>query len=1172
LKSLDPFTLPLQSTHLIEASAGTGKSWTVTLLYLRLIIEKGLSVDQILVVTFTEAATKELREKVRERLVDVLDYFLHPDKPSEYQTLFESVGDIDQEEVMRRLQQAKLSLDEAAIFTIHSFCQRALHENAFEAGLPFESELLSSDRALMQQLTDDFWRRNFYHAPRALLYQLGQKNITPDSLLEDIWKYVGKPYLQYHGPQQAEISDDEWQHLARLFKQVMGLWEQHKEEIKRLVLNNKNLNGNKYRMATVEKNCQQLDAIQSLSDINKKLLEKDLARFKTSRLVNGTKAKCVTPEHPFFNAWEAFSDYWEAIDARSDAYLAQIRIKLLQFLQTELPKEKRRLGVLAFDDLLLQLQSTLQQQPHLAQQLRQQYQAALIDEFQDTDPVQYAIFSTIYPPQGESAVYLVGDPKQAIYRFRGGDIYTYLQAKSAIDQDRHFTLKTNWRSHPDLIQAMNTLYGECQEPFRDAGISYIDVSAGDKIQDNLNTPDKHLPLRFWKLEPDADNSKVDAIRKVIADTVAGDIADLLNAAQNQAKPAQASIGDKPLDGGDIAVLVRTHSEGELIKQALNTRGIASVQSSNKSIFETHEANEIMRLLVAIDAPQHESNVRRALVTDMLGYQAQDLLAFEAQENLWEEKLLAMQNWQALWKKQGFLPMMRSLMREEQVTRHLLSFADGERRVSNVLHLSELIHQYSHQQSMGIPEVIAWLQRQQQNAHQSEAELRLESDETLVKIVTIHKSKGLEYPIVYCPFVGIGTTQNNTNKIFSFHQNKQACLEIGSPDYAAHKAIKEAEENAEATRLLYVALTRAKYQCTVVCVPGAIKRRPDNSALGWLLTNGQVPKDPDFYQSYQDRLAELNQSEVIEVKHLPQFDPDLHYRHKAIQPDLTARQFSAVLRHQDQVTSFSGLTSGAHDEMPDYDAQAAHLLPAPATEQDVTEFPRGATAGTCLHEIFENIDFSQALDKQRPVIQQMVNKWGFAPIHEEAAIRLIENTLQTEIMDGFSLNQLKTSQRLDEMAFYLPLERLHIEKLRQILYQHLPDDWQVVRNAVSRLSFEQVEGYLKGFIDLIFEYEGKYYLADYKSNTLADYQTDDLLTTMADSHYYLQYLLYSVALHRYLQKRLPDYQWDTHMGGVFYLFIRGMSPKSIKTGGGVFYHRPHRDLIHAMDDLFMEALL
>ena len=411
-----------------EASAGTGKSWTVTYLYLRLLLEKNLTVDQILVVTFTDAATKELRDDIRERIVGALQAFEdkisekgYPDN-GEYIQLINSSDDC--EASIRQLNRAKLSMDEAAVFTIHSFCQRSLSENAFEACLPFASELMADDSEIMQKLTDDFWRHFTKKAPKSLLFKLQQKSVTPDSLLKDIKHVVGKPYLKICGPLTAEDKSEKWGELESNFKTITEQWQVEYTEVSKILLEDQSLNRRNFGVAKVTEAIVEMGRLNALYNINSdsiKLFEK----FKQTYISDHIKAKCDAPTHPFFENWEIFSNLWEELNKSSDDFLNDTRIELIEYLQAQLPVEKLRLGVLSFDDLLLQLQKTLKTHPQLAKDLREKYKVALIDEFQDTDPIQYDIFHSIYKESNkkDNAVFFVGDPKQAIYSFRGRGIF-----------------------------------------------------------------------------------------------------------------------------------------------------------------------------------------------------------------------------------------------------------------------------------------------------------------------------------------------------------------------------------------------------------------------------------------------------------------------------------------------------------------------------------------------------------------------------------------------------------------------------------------------------------------------------------------------------------------------------------------------------------------------------
>jgi exodeoxyribonuclease V beta subunit len=1170
MQSLDPHTVPLTQSNLIEASAGTGKTYTLSLLYLRFLLESepALSVDQILVVTYTTAATKELKDRIRIRISTALNAFIDPESAEgEYHTLCTHFE--DRADAILRLHRALLSFDEASIFTIHSFCQRALKETAFDAGLAFKTELLDNDYGLMQTLLDDYWRKQFQKAPSALLSLLRAKEITPDTLLDDIHAVVGKPYLKRLQPVVTADIGKKAQQLDAKYQVAIHAWQQSSAEIETLLRSHNGFYANIVKALDA-----MIEGMQYLATSTNTTVPKILPP-KTELLTPiklKVKKNAVPIQHDFFNHWDDFLLIRHELEQDLADYHSHLRNDVLDYLQHNLPLEKRRKGVMSFDDLLLQLQNALQDNATLAETLRNTYKVAMVDEFQDTDPVQYAIFQHIYSNNDDSVIFFVGDPKQAIYSFRGADIYTYLKASQ--DTQQQYTLNTNWRSHPHLIHALNQLFSYANNPFYDTNINYLTVKAGQGEEASLTTPEALAPLRLWQIE-DTNGKKKSDIMDEVATCIANDITRLLLAANN----GEASIANRAIEGGDIAILVRSHKQGQRIKTALTQCGISSVQNAKESIFETHEAQQLHHLLLAIANPAHEDQVRRALVSDFFVYQGEDLLRFEQDSNAWDTKLHAFHHWHQLWLEQGFIPMMRTLMRDEKVQARLLSYNNGERRLTNVLHLSELIHTENRQNSRGIDGTIRWLRQQvrQTELSSDSLQLRLESDDKLVQIVTIHRSKGLEYGIVYCPYLWEDSIRSATSDAaIMFHADDDAhtpCLDIGSAQRDAHLQLLTQETYAENMRLLYVALTRAKYHCTIVALTEKISRYIDRSALGWLLSNGATANSKHFLSTYQQTIEALaNASEErIASETLPEVTTPLQYHSKPIDQHLSAREFNTVIQKDYHISSFSGLTSGHHTQARDRDTDTFFNQSFLSSANTLDEFPRGANAGSCLHEIYEHSDFTHPLsleDDEQSAIHTALHKWGFDAALAKTAHALVTQSLHAPLQTHFTLATLTNAQRLNEMEFHLPLSLLKADDLKHILREYLSgEQWQAVRNAVDRLNFEQISGYLKGFIDLIFEYQGQYYIADYKSNTLEDYGNEALLDAIAHAHYYLQYLIYSVALHRYLQQRIIHYDYKTHFGGVYYLFIRGMNTDN--HGAGVFYDLPSFALIEALDQLFSE---
>ncbi|MDH5591918.1 MAG: UvrD-helicase domain-containing protein, partial [Gammaproteobacteria bacterium] len=446
MTAFDAQTVSLQGLNLIEASAGTGKTYTLAELYLRLVLEKDLTVDKILVVTYTRAATEELRDRLRQKLVDARGELLK--NPADRKMLIHMVDPESVRSASQKLTLAIQSFDEAAIFTIHGFCQRVLGDFAFESGQRFDVEMIGDDYALLQSATDDFWRREITTADKNFVAYLLAKNESPETLLKSVRNLIAKPYIECL-PVPEMDSELCYQQAQSQFEQLQNIWQKEQETVI-ATLNNKDLlNGNKYRTSSVEKWLLLLSNMLASPDMPLSLFE-GFEKFTPEKLEDGLKKDKILPENPFWTACEQLLALSHHLQQARELQRQQLRLRLLENLRDTLPKQKQQQQLQSYDDLLLNLEQALsgERGDWLVARLRQQYQAALIDEFQDTDPVQYASFSRIYADSG-LPTFLVGDPKQAIYSFRGADIFTYLQAKSRADIQH--TLTTNWRSHPDLV-------------------------------------------------------------------------------------------------------------------------------------------------------------------------------------------------------------------------------------------------------------------------------------------------------------------------------------------------------------------------------------------------------------------------------------------------------------------------------------------------------------------------------------------------------------------------------------------------------------------------------------------------------------------------------------------------------------------------------------------------
>lgn len=1170
---LDPINFPLHGSRLIEASAGTGKTYTIAALYLRLLLAHGndgsarkeaLNVDQILVVTFTEAATEELRDRVRARIQEA--YAVFRGQPTSDPFLLQLVAETeDHLSAARLLELAARQMDEAAIFTIHGFCQRMLKQHAFESGSLFETELITDDSGLLRQALLDTWRGMIYNLPEDLAEAVLSQWQSPNRLLTELRPLLGKPGLKLQPRVVTDNLIEQWQQSQQWLQQFRQQWLQDETDLVELIQKS-GVNKNSYRKASVPKH---ITAIQRYAAGDSTLVpEAEIERFRQSVLAQKTPAGKQMPEHPLFELCDRYFE--QRLPLREliiTLALGQVRNRFAEL--------KQGLRQLSFDDLLSQLDDALQGDLsiRLSQAISGQFPVALIDEFQDTDPMQYRIFSTLYGGDPKLGLFMIGDPKQAIYGFRGADIFTYISARRAVSS--HYTLATNWRSSSAMIGAVNALFDNADRPFiYDEDIPFLPVQAADKADKSpLRINNKTVAaLNIWYQGGEL-CSKQEYLH-TFAEACAVQIATHLD----QAAEGLVRIGEQPLQAGDIAILVRDRGEANAVRSALADKQVASVYlSSRESVFDTREASDLNLILQAVDEPQDERRLRAALATGLLDYPATFLDQLNQDEVLWESLVAEFSDYRECWLRLGVQPMLRRLMQQRKLAEKLLNAEQGERRLTDLLHLAEILQKASLEQE-SVAALLRWYSEQlsQPNGDSDEQRLRLESDSQLVTVITIHKSKGLEYPLVFLPFANSFRKADTT----LHHADGALCFDLDKGNKEA-LAQADAERLAEDLRLLYVALTRSVHACYLglANIPDGRAYKKSGlhrSALGYLLLNGAAD-----CSGLEEGLNSLQQNGCsVAVGQPPQgtIQRGLFDLPEVAQPDYQAATFQRQLRRDWRMSSYSALASHAShyvpplpgldlevvDEATETELSAGQLDLTP--QQDIFSFPKGAQAGTFLHELFELLDFTDCQpDALDSLLRERCQLAGYDESWVPVLQQLIDDVLHCPLNeDGLSLSLISNSQKLVEMEFMLPSRGLNAPALTRLTRQYDP-----LSQIASELDFEPLKGMLKGFIDLIFEYQGRYYVLDYKSNHLGDdttlYQPDNLARAMLEHRYDLQYQLYSLALHRFLASRIRDYDYEQHFGGVYYLFLRGM--RASEPDNGVFFCRPSQVLVEAMDDLF-----
>lgn len=1203
----DIFAYPLDGIRLIEASAGTGKTWSICGLYLRLLLEGGLDVDRILVVTFTKAATAELSARIRARMVDALrvldggDPGADPFVPRLIET--SAAAGLTPQTIAERLRHALQVFDEAAIFTIHGFCQRALADTPFAAGLPYALELVEDDSLLRTEVAEDFWRRRVAGAalPAALVRALLERGDCPANWAECLRADMTRPLATRLWGGGAVALEDAEAALREAFNAIdvadlpAALAVLDDPAVK--------LNKGSYKPETIATAAAQWEAwLASGNPLHPLPGGSKLHLLTADNLAARTTGGAVPPAHPFFDAAGALF----AARVKLDAEVAAARLALLRdFLAegaAELHARKRAQRQIAFDDILWNAYEALTggAQSWLADALHQRYPAALIDEFQDTDPLQFAIFSRIYDrPEARGSLFLVGDPKQAIYSFRSADLFAYLAARERADA--RYTLAHNQRSTPALIDACNRLFGANPAVFMLDGLDYVPVQPGGRARAPLvdHTPSGADPaaLRLWRIpaaanDPDARITRAEALERAAAATAA-EIARLLAAAA----AGKAGIGERPLAPGDIAVLVRSHRQGSRMRAALAALGVGSVELAQTSVFQTEDAEELERVLLAVAEPTRAARVLAALATTAMGRDAAALAALAADEDGLPAELERFVRWRELWLTRGFGVMLRRWMADEGVAARLLMRPDGERRLTNLMHLAELLQQDA---GSAAPEALLRLLASRRAESGGEAaQLRLESDRNLVQIVTIHRAKGLEYGVVFCPFLFDGyTLRNNGGEARPWHDDDgQLLLDYRRLDDEEKKKVNarlRLESAAEDLRLIYVALTRAVHRCYLVVGCYATQSfgnisysESTRSLLNWMVAGrGTAPGDwfdarPQVaevdaaWQQLVAASADRPDGPSISLAELPP-------GHGEILPAATdtacrpQARSAPVIPPGWRIGSFSALVAGArHDEAArDHDAHvrpsAAELSTgageAPLPADDILRFPRGPAAGDCIHALFERTDFTVPASREAAIAAALADhtQRGDAAALPAMLRSMLADVLATELVPGLRLDRVAPARRAVELGFHLPAPQLSASALNAWLTTH--------GYPAPRLAFGDLAGYLKGYIDLVFEHDGRYWVLDWKSNHLGlrveDYAPPALAAAMAEHGYHLQQLLYTVAVHRHLRRTLQGYDYERHFGGALYLFVRGVRPHWIVDGvpAGVFHHRAGAAVIDALDRL------
>ena len=1206
----DPFKYSLdelKGKNLIEASAGTGKTFCIENICVRYLLEgypseervessENIDIRDMLVVTFTNAATKELKSRINKRIEEV-DLYLNKDE-SKNARLLDSYAALDnplfkyinekekdanwKEKAKQSIKLARLDFDEANIFTIHSFCERVLTENAFESSKTFVREINYDEKSYIDTAVEDFWRLYIGSLPAEFCSKLDElskdKDLKSLGINLDIFKSMAGSVVKIMNPKILPSIKD-YLYKERLFEDVKSI-KREKVKLKADYVRERENIG-----VALSKNFDFVKSANILIDLDNYFYDDDLTLF------DGCLLEDIYQSHNIFKSIsELNSKVINLLKCIDWDFLIYLRLKLFDYVNERIDILKKKDKKITFSNQLRDLYEALNGSDgeSLLKKIKSRYKIAMVDEFQDTDQIQYEILKKIFFDE-DKTIFLIGDPKQSIYKFRGADIFAYLNAKAEKDM-KLFTLTKNYRSSEKLINGFNAIFMGLKKPFVHKDIDYFKVDFG-KEKYKAAGLNENIEIKYF----DDDVNNASKAEEAVCNDIVKEITKLLDKKNN------ILINDKPLKANNIAIIVFKNSQIHLLRKKLNNYQIPVVATSNESVFNSEEADELKKFLIAVSNPANETALRTALTTSLFGKKADYIFKLRQSDEDVSKLLNDFADYQKTWQNHGFYAMMMQLITKNELKKKFMSMPGGNRKLVNFIHLTELIHKASKIGINGIYETIKWIDdiKNDQNNSVDEYLLRLESDENAIQITTIHKSKGLEYPIVFFPFFWDEVKSESSNNVVTFHQDNKLYIDVGSEKFKDNCQQSALEKLAEDVRLFYVAITRAACKCYVYYYYNASKQGGHNnrpSAMHYIFHYAKEVNEihnvteirqylknelPEYSSRIADlqKLADLSKNSIVLSKvnggEVPQ--EDFSTNDLVEEVSICMRKFAPFLKPRLAylIESYSHLAEHKGynekeykiDELYNIESFDEKMLTGIANEkkeQNIFYFPKGEKAGSDLHGIMEKLDFSL----QKEEIANFV-KTELAEIYTDNQLNTLANIIYNILNidlgrfceDGsFGLKDIDKNKRFSEFEFYSYFKNL--EELKDSLIPYFEKkinegfkEFGEFKESLKKITFNQIKAFLHGYIDLVFYHKNKYYIVDWKFNHLGydynNYKREDLIKAISNANYYLQYYIYLLSLYKYLKYRDKNFNAD-NIGGVFYIFARGVQENGTT---GIYFDRP-----------------
>ncbi|WP_348769382.1 exodeoxyribonuclease V subunit beta [Buchnera aphidicola] len=1151
-KKLNIFDISLNGMNLIEASAGTGKTTSIVLMYLRLLLgirnkknTRPLLIQEILIVTFTNFAKNEICKRIKKNIEQLYLYFIT--KNTNNFILIPFLKKIKNlEESIYFLERAKKNINHMAVYTIHEFSKNTLKVNF----LKINEKIIDNENLLFLQAVEDFWRSYFYKVPKDIINIILKDYKNPESLASDL-----KPIFNF-----SKV------YFKKKFTKNQNIINCHEENIK--IINHFKQKWLKYHLI--------MSSIMMTLKLNKKIYnEHNISRW-IQNITKWAQSKTIDYHIPIIlkyflhkkiiqnkkNDQPLFHTFFEDIEEIIKQKFSLKNIILFEAIKTVvkfLKKEKQKRSLLGFNDLLSILLKYIKKDKKLRKSIIKKYPITFIDEFQDTDFQQYQIFDILYNTRKKNtALFLVGDPKQSIYSFRGADIFSYLYAKSKIK--KYYYLDINWRSSIDMCQAVNDLFFRNKNPFFLKDISFSKVSSAlqnKNIQFKIRGKIQKPISFFFKKE---EKIHIKDYQEWISKQCANEICYWLLCAKKNEAILINQNQEKILKESDIVILVRNKNEAKIIQNSLDKVNIKSIySSSNKNIFQTNDAYELLIILQTILQPTNITLLKQSIFTHIF-YKI--LLEGNKQKKIEKSYFITkkLYKYREMWKNIGIFYTVKAIIIDYQKYSNNTNKYEYYQKNINFLHIAELLEKQSEYFSQD-SSLIRWFQKKildKKNILENE-HVRYFKQSKTIKIITIHKAKGLEYPIVWIPFAG--TYQKS--KSYLYHDQKKLKIFFDLDQSQETEKISDEERLSEDLRFLYVAITRSIYHCSfgmgdIINKKNQKKNNNHKSALGYIIQRGN-------YMNYTNLISEINLLHKKSYMTIKYDTINVQFSYSREDIYLLSPPISLIKKTKNcfQITSFtkfkkenSSINTNYNNCDINYSFNSKKIT--------LANFPRGKNIGIFIHYILNKIDFSKKLNID--FFLKVLKKYEFSEKWAPILMSWIDSIINIRFKNiNFSLSMLKKNQYVKEMKFFLPIQKT----LNSTNFNNIIQSFDPISSLTSKISFNSTKGILKGSIDLVFFWEKKYYIIDYKSNYLGDnnnsYSFEKIKNEIIKNRYDIQYQIYTIALHQYLKKKIKKYTYKNHFGGIFYMFLRGIEKEK---NNSIFYIVPEYSLVEKLVNLLL----